>query len=114
MSPADRPASAARRVWPWLALAAWLLLNAALLWIYYQPALKPLVGDEFDYNRRALALLAGQPMPELFIWPPGQTWFIAAVYAVFGSHVLAVQLVQIGLLAACAALLARLWKRVDG
>ncbi|MEO7013395.1 MAG: glycosyltransferase family 39 protein, partial [Dokdonella sp.] len=94
--------------------AAWLLLNAALLWIYYHPALKPLVGDEFDYNRRALALLAGQPMPELFIWPPGQTWFIAAVYAVFGSHVLAVQLVQIGLLAACAALLARLWKRVDG
>lgn len=102
-----------RRSWPLLAFAAWLLLNAALLWIYYHPHLKPLVGDEFDYNKRALALLAGQPAPELFIWPPGQTWFIAAIYALFGSHVLAVQLTQIGLLAVCAALLVRLWETLD-
>lgn len=113
MIEAGRPASAARRAWLWLVVAAWLLLNAGLLWIYYHPVLKPLVGDEFDYNRRALALLAGQPMPELFIWPPGQIWFITAIYSVFGSHVLAVQLVQIVLLAICAALLVRLWKTLD-
>lgn len=108
-----RSLSVTHRVWPWLVVAAWLLLNAALIWIYYHPTLKPLVGDEFDYNRRAIALLAGQPMPELFIWPPGQLWFIAAIYAVFGTHVLAVQLVQILLLAICAVLLVRLWKTLD-
>ncbi len=113
MSVDPRSGRCLQRVWPWLALAAWLLLNGALLWIYYHPALKPLVGDEFDYNRRALALLAGTPMPELFIWPPGQIGFIATIYAVFGSHVLAVQLVQIVLLAICTALLVRLWKTLD-
>jgi hypothetical protein len=113
MNPDDRHGSVLRRLWPWLILAAWLLLNAALLWIYYQPALKPLVGDEFDYNKRALALLAGQPLPELFIWPPGQSGFIAAVYAMFGSHVLAVQLIQIVLLALCTGLLVRLWRTLD-
>jgi hypothetical protein len=113
MNPEFRHGSVLRRPWPWLVLAAWLLLNAALLWIYYQPTLKPLVGDEFDYNKRALALLAGQPLPELFIWPPGQSGFIAAVYALFGSHVLAVQLVQIGLLVLCTGLLVRLWHTLD-
>ncbi len=100
--------------WPWLLAACWLGLNALLLWIYYEPALKILIGDEFDYNQRALALLAGKPVVELFIWPPGQAWFIAAVYAVVGPHVLAVQLVQTGLLALCAGLLVRLWRTLDG
>lgn len=107
---------------PWRAFAAigsvtvvvWLVLNALLLWLYYEPGLKPLVGDEFDYNRRALALLAGTPVAEVFIWPPGQTWFIAAVYRLFGSHVLAVQLLQIALLAICSLLLIRLWTPLGG
>ena len=102
-----------RRLWLWLAFSAWLLLNAILLWIYSHPTLKPLVGDEFDYNRRAIALLGGQPLPELFIWPPGQTWFVAAIYAVFGPHVLAVQIIQIALLAGCVAMLVRLWQTLD-
>jgi hypothetical protein len=103
-----------RRLWPWLVVAAWLVLNGLLLWIYYDPAAKILVGDEFDYNRRALALLAGEPQVEQFIWPPGQTWFIASIYRLLGTHVLAVQLVQIALLALCTGLLVRLWRRVDG
>lgn len=94
-------------------LLVWLLSNLFLLWIYYEPALKPLIGDEFDYNRRALALLAGEPVAESFIWPPGQTWFIAAIYALFGSHVLGVQLVQIALFAGCAGLLVHLWRSLD-
>ncbi len=97
-----------------VAVLAWLALNALLLWLYHEPGLKPLIGDEFDYNRRALALLAGTPAVETFIWPPGQTWFIAAVYRVFGEHVFAVQLVQIGLLALCALLLVRLWAPLGG
>lgn len=97
-----------------LVALAWLLSNLFLLWIYYEPALKPLIGDEFDYNRRALALLAGEPVAESFIWPPGQTWFIAAIYVLFGSHVLSVQLVQIALFALCAGLLAHLWRSLDG
>jgi hypothetical protein len=113
MTPDESPRSGLRRSWPWLVLAAWLLLNVVLLWVYYQPNAKPLIGDEFDYNQRALALLAGQPLPELFIWPPGQSGFIAAVYTLFGKHVLAVQLVQIGLLALCTGLLVRLWRTLD-
>ena len=102
-------------VWSGLVLGAWALSNAVLLWLYYAGlAPKPLIGDEFDYNRRAIALLAGQPVAETFIWPPGQTWFIAAIYRVFGAHVLAVQIVQIGLLLACAVLLARLWRPLVG
>jgi 4-amino-4-deoxy-L-arabinose transferase-like glycosyltransferase len=102
-----------RRAWLAAAWVVWALLNIGLLWIYYAPATKVLVGDEFDYNQRALALLAGKPMPELFIWPPGQTGFIALVYRVFGAHVLAVQLVQMAVLALCAILLVRLWKTLD-
>lgn len=100
--------------WLWLAIAVWLLLNVALLWIYYSPARKILVGDEFDYHARALALLAGQPVIEQFIWPPGQTWFLATIGLVTGSTLQAVQLVQIALLAGCACLLMRLWRTLDG
>ncbi len=98
-----------------LAAAAWVLLNGLLLWLYHAGATpKVLIGDEFDYNRRALALLAGETVPETYIWPPGQTWFIAAVYRVLGVHVFGVQVVQIVLLASCAVLLARLWRPVAG
>lgn len=97
----------------WLAIAGWLLLNLALLWIYYSPAQKPLVGDEFDYHARALALLAGQPAIERFIWPPGQTWFLAAIGLIPGPIVPMAQLVQTGLLVVCAWLLVRLWNTVD-
>ena len=35
--------------WFWIVLLAWLLLNGVLLWLYFDPAQKQLVGDEFDY-----------------------------------------------------------------
>ncbi|WP_440224064.1 ArnT family glycosyltransferase [Dokdonella sp. MW10] len=104
-------AAPSRTAWA-IAVSAWLLANLLLLWLYYEPSTKPLIGDEFDYNRRALAWLAGQPVAESHIWPPGQTAFIAAIYALAGPHVVAVQVVQIGLLAGCALLLARLASRV--
>ena len=99
--------------WLWLVITVWLLLNFALLRVYYLPTPKILVGDEFDYHARALALLAGQPVIEQFIWPPGQTWFLAAIGLVSGSSLLAVQLLQTLLLGACAYLLMRLWRTLD-
>lgn len=110
------PALAGRRSGVVVAVAAtaWLVLNAVLLWLYHGEPVKPLIGDEFDYHRRALALLAGEAVPETYIWPPGQTGFLAALYRLFGPQVLVVQLVQIALLAACAWMLARLWQPVAG
>lgn len=112
MDPATAvPIHAARgpdRRWLVLGALAWLSLHVLLLWLYYEPTAKPLIGDEYDYNRRALALLAGTPGAETFIWPPGQTWFIAAIYALAGQHLLAVQVAQIVLLAICTLLLVRL------
>jgi hypothetical protein len=110
------PAPAARdpfRTWVWLVILAWAAMNAVLLWLYHDPTAKILIGDEFDYNRRALALLQGQPVIELFIWPPAQNAFIAVIYAIFGPDVLWVQCVQIVLLLLCAGMLARLWGTLD-
>jgi len=98
----------AERRWLVLGAVVWLSLHVFLLWLYYEPTIKPLIGDEYDYNRRALALLAGTSSTETFIWPPGQTWFIAAIYALAGQHLIAVQLAQIVLLAICTLLLVRL------
>ncbi|HET6631277.1 MAG TPA: glycosyltransferase family 39 protein [Rhodanobacteraceae bacterium] len=97
-----------------VAVAAWLALFALLLWIYYQPAVKRLAGDEVMYQHWAQALLAGRHVAVQFIWPPGQAWFLAAIYAVTGVHVLAAQLVQGALLALCVGLLWRLWRALDG
>lgn len=114
MSLAQSPARGKpARVWLWAIIAVWAVFNLLLFWAYYAPAQKPLVGDEFDYHARALALLAGQPVAEQFIWPPGQTWFIAAIGWLTGSTVLAVQLVQVAMLAICAMLLAHLWRKLD-
>jgi len=110
----DTMARPLRRHWLVVAAIAWLAANAILLWLYHGEPPKPLIGDEFDYNRRALALLAGTPVPETFIWPPGQTWFLAAAYRVFGTHVLAVQIVQIALLLGCAWMLMRLCRPLVG
>lgn len=96
-----------------LLVAGWLLLNAALLWLYYEPAIKPLIGDENTYQRRALALLAGQPEPNDFIWPPGQVWLLGALYAVGGVHLWLVQGLQMALLGGCGVLLYRLWRELD-
>ncbi|MEO7200954.1 MAG: hypothetical protein ABIY56_12170, partial [Dokdonella sp.] len=87
---------------------------ALLLWAYYEPAIKPLVGDEYTYNERARALLAGNSTPSAFIWPPAQDWFVAALYAVSGAKLWLLQLVQTGLLACCGVLLFRIWSNLAG
>lgn len=100
------------------ALAAFALLFAAsqaLLWLaWYGGGGKPLIGDEQHYQDSALAILAGGDWMTGTIWPPLQPLLLAGVYALFGTHLLAVQLLQTVLLVACAALLRDLWRRLGG
>lgn len=100
------------------ALAAFLLLFAAsqaLLWLaYYGGGAKRLIGDEQHYQDSALAILAGGDWMTGTIWPPLQPLLLAGTYALFGTHILAAQLLQTVLLVACAALLRDLWRRLGG
>ncbi|MEO7323929.1 MAG: hypothetical protein ABIW82_03790 [Dokdonella sp.] len=89
------------------------LASQALLWLaYYSGDAKTLIGDEQTYQASALAILGGGPWMPSSIWPPLQPLFIAAVYAVFGTHLLAVQIAQSLLFVACAALLRVLWRHL--
>jgi len=105
-----------RRRIAWAAAFAILFASCqALLWAaYYAYGTKPLIGDEQNYHDFALQILAGGSWMPSTIWPPLQPLFIAAIYAIGGPHVLAVQLVQTLLLVGCAALLRLLWRRVGG
>jgi 4-amino-4-deoxy-L-arabinose transferase-like glycosyltransferase len=115
MNSAVAPAVARRRR---MCAALFLILFAAsqtLLWIaYYGDGAKTLIGDERGYQDIALAILAGGAWMPSSIWPPLQPLFIASIYAVFGAHLLAVQIVQTLLFVACAALLRDLWRQLGG
>jgi len=105
---------AGRRRWSLAALALLAASQALLWWAYYAGGPKQLIGDEGGYLAAAQAILAGGPWHASTIWPPLQPLLIAAITAVAGPHLLAVQLVQTALLAGCAALLRSLWRRIDG
>lgn len=91
------------------AALAWLLLALALLALYWWPEAKRLAGDEQNYQQTALAILAGGDWFDAhLVWPPLQSLFMAVIYALAGPHLLAVQLAQLGLLAASGWLLARI------
>lgn len=86
-----------------------------LLWFaYYAHGAKPLIGDEATYQATALAILGGAAWMPSTIWPPLQPLMLAAIYAIFGVHVLAAQIMQTALLIGCAALLRDFWRRVGG
>ena len=87
----------------------------ALLWLaYYGNGAKRLIGDEQNYQDVALAILGGGAWMPSTIWPPLQSLFLAAIYAIAGVHVLAVQLVQTLLIVGCAIVLRAIWRRVGG
>ncbi len=100
------------------ALVAFLVLFAlsqALLWLaYYGAGAKRLIGDEQHYQDSALAILAGGDWMTGTIWPPLQPLLLAGTYALFGTHVLAAQVLQTLLLVGCAVLLRDLWRRLGG
>lgn len=110
--------TAARRA-RWTAASALVAVlfvaSQALLWLaYYGGGAKRLIGDEESYQAFALAILGGGPWMPSTIWPPLQSLFLAAIYATFGVHVLAVQLVETLLLVGCAALLRGIWRDLGG
>ena len=96
-------------------VAAFFLASQALLWLaYYGGGAKRLIGDEESYQAFALAILGGGPWMPSTIWPPLQSLFLAAIYATFGVHVVAVQLVQTLLFVGCAWLLRGIWRDLGG
>lgn len=98
--------------WAFLALFA---LSQALLWYAcYGNGAKTLIGDEQGYQNTALAILAGGPWMPSSIWPPLQPLLLAALYALFGPHLLVAQIAQTLLLIGCAALLRGLWRDLGG
>jgi 4-amino-4-deoxy-L-arabinose transferase-like glycosyltransferase len=97
------------------AFVALFAVSQALLWsAWYAWGAKRLIGDENAYHDFALAILAGGAWMPSTIWPPLQPLLLAAVYALAGVHVLAVQLVQTALFVLCGALLRDLWRRLGG
>ena len=103
-----------RLVWS-AAFAVVFLAGQALLWTaYYAGGGKPLIGDEQSYQEFALAILDGGAWMPSTIWPPLQSLFIAAIYAIAGVHIVVVQIVQTLLLVGCALMLRALWRRIGG
>jgi 4-amino-4-deoxy-L-arabinose transferase-like glycosyltransferase len=95
---------------------AFVALAAGLLALYWLPEAKTLAGDEGShYQPTALSILAGGDwFDRNMLWPPLQGLFMAGIYAVAGPHILAVQLVQLALLACCGFLLRRIWLASTG
>ena len=106
--------AARRRRWLIAALLLFALSQAALWYAYYGRSAKTLIGDEYAYLTTALAILDGGAWMPSTIWPPLQPLWIAALYKLFGTHIVVVQLAQTLLLIACAALLRDLWRRLGG
>lgn len=114
MSAAAPVATRRRRNWALLFLALFALSQALIWSAYYAWGAKALIGDEQTYQDTALAILAGGAWMPSTIWPPLQPLLLAAIYALFGAHLLAVQIVQTVLFVLCAALLRDLWRQLGG
>jgi hypothetical protein len=97
------------------AAVAVALVHGTLWWLYYRPLPKALWGDEFAYLRSAKLLLAGNPAwwPDP-LWPPLYPRLLAGIMAIGGPTVLWIQVVQTCLLAAAAAVLYDLARRLSG
>ena len=95
-------------------LAFVLLVHVGLLWIYWHPQPKSLLGDEARYRRWADDLVAGRvPEPDL-LWPPLYPRFLALVLRSPDASILRVQVVQTALLVLVALLLLDLARRLTG
>lgn len=110
-------AAAPRRRLHWWVLAL-VVYGVELAWLgyaYWHGTPKTLVGDEGAYWQRGLAFAGLAPLePKLWLWPPAQHWFLGASIRLFGPSLVAVQIVQQGMLLVAAAALRGLWRRVDG
>lgn len=101
---------------PVLLATAYLLMSSALLALYWFPEAKQFTGDEGGvYQHTALSILAGGDWFDArMLWPPLQPLFMAAIYAVTGPHLLAIQVAQLLLLAGAGVLLYRITLALTG
>jgi 4-amino-4-deoxy-L-arabinose transferase-like glycosyltransferase len=74
-----------------------LIVNLWLLWLYYSPSPKQLVGDENYYYSHASLIASGTRVPYNLIWPPLYGELIGIVFSMFGEARIYVQMMQIGL-----------------
>jgi hypothetical protein len=88
----------------WLLVLIGLLLNLSLLWYYYQPTPKRLVGDENRYFSQGVQAASGERSPYDLLWPPLYGEFVGLLFRLFGPQMIYVQGVQIGLWLASAFL----------
>lgn len=96
--------AAERRRTRWLAaaVAAAIALNLLLLALAHLPASKRLEGDEQYYFDVASTRARGEVRVDDPFWPPLYPRVLTAIFLVFGTRVLAVQLLQVSLwLVAC-------------
>src|SRR4051812_48188442 len=105
---------AAPRAFAYVAIALIAAQQVLLWWLYYHGSGKALLGDEVRYLEAARAILAGGAWHSSDLWPPAQPLFIAAILAVSGGSVLAVQLVQMLLFFGCGMLIARIARKLSG
>jgi 4-amino-4-deoxy-L-arabinose transferase-like glycosyltransferase len=103
------PATGGSRVWLLVALALTFLIR---LWFILEmrgkpfSAMGPQFVDSYFYHRWALEIIGGNFWGhEVFFLRPLYPYLLAGVYAVFGPHVLPVQLLQAGLATASCLLL---------
>jgi 4-amino-4-deoxy-L-arabinose transferase-like glycosyltransferase len=97
----QRPSAGGKYLMPLLVLAG-LALSAGLLYLYYHPSTKDLVGDENYYAAAGAALARGESVRLSPLWPPLYSHLIGSIFFLCGVRILWVQLVQIALWLATA------------
>src|SRR5437870_766273 len=82
-----------------LVVAVGLTLRLLVMWAIWANGGSPLIGDEGNYVLSALPLSEGRGIPDLWLWirAPGVIFFAAAVFAVTGGSLWALNLAQIAL-----------------
>jgi 4-amino-4-deoxy-L-arabinose transferase-like glycosyltransferase len=117
-SPEVRPAERASRLWLFVALALTFLFR---LWFVLsmrgQPfsSIGPQMLDSYYYHRLAVDIVSGKFWgTEVFFLRPLYPYLLALIYAVFGQHIIAVQLVQAVLATISCFLLYDTTRRIFG
>ncbi len=82
-----------RKVLMIMALA--LVINATLLYLYYQPTAKKLVGDEGYYLKLAIGLARREQVTHNLLWPPLYADWIGLIFTLLGIKRPYIQALQI-------------------
>jgi hypothetical protein len=93
-------------------LAIGLVLDLALLYLYYTPAPKRLMGDEFYYVGIATSRTFGRPGDPSPLWPPLYGDLVTRVFGLFGPQRLPMQALQIVMWLASGVMLHRIARRL--